>query len=558
MTALKNISRRMKILLAVLVLLGSTLALAYVNRAPLIIAILGFASKAAYPVGENRPVIWQNGGVWQGTGERPPNIVVIMTDDMGFNDVSYHGEGLIETPHIDRLAREGVQFANGYAGSAVCSTSRAMLLTGRYSTRFGFEFTPTPDTFRPILEQLRKTDPMPRRFQMRPQDENSRGSELSFWQRGLPPEEITLADELRAKGYRTLHVGKWHLGRVDELLPRAQGFDESLLMASGLYLPIDDPNVVNARNEFAVMDKVQWGVFDYATSFNGGARFRPDGYLTDYFTDEAIKAIEANKEQPFFLYLAHWGPHTPLQATKEDYAAVGDDFPDHRSRVYAGMLRAIDRSVGRVMQTLKDNGLDDNTLVIFTSDNGGANYIGMPDINKPYRGWKLSFFEGGTHVPFLMRWPGQLPSGETFNHPISHLDVLPTALGAAKAKPQATQIDGVDLLPYLTGQKTGAPRDTLIWRSDQYQAILSKGWKMQRSDSPRKTRLYHLAQDPTEQNDVSAKHPQKIAQLSAILDAHNSEQAAPSWGNNVLMPIWVDKTPADNVTLEDDYILWPN
>ena len=557
-TKLKNLTRQMKILLVALVFLAGGLALAYVNRAVLIISFVSFAQKAAYPVGPNRPVNWQNSGAWQGDGVRPPNIVVILTDDMGFNDVSYHGEGLIETPHIDRLASEGVEFANGYAGSAVCSTSRAMLLTGRYSTRYGFEFTPTPDSFPPILEQLAKTDPMPRRFEMRAHDANAVGSNLTFWQRGLPVEEITLAEELRAKGYRTLHVGKWHLGRVDELLPRAQGFDESLLMASGLYLPVDDPNVVNARNEFAVMDKVQWEVLDYATSFNGGPRFRPDGYLTDYFTNEAVKAIAANKEQPFFLYLAHWGPHTPLQATKEDYAAVGEDFPDHRSRVYAGMLRAVDRSVGRVMAALEAHGLDDNTLVIFTSDNGGANYIGMPDINKPFRGWKLSFFEGGTHVPFIMRWPGHLPSGQTFSHPISHLDILPTALAAAKSTPQAEQIDGVNLLPYLTGQKTGAPRNTLIWRSDQYQAILSKGWKMQRSDFPKKTRLFHLAQDPTEKNDVSAQYPQKIAELTALLEVHNAQQAAPKWPNNVLMPIWVDKTPADNVTLEDDYILWPN
>ncbi len=558
MTKLKNLTRQMKILLAALVLLAGGLALAYVNRAALIISFVGFAQKAAYPVGPNRPVNWQNAGAWQGEGQRPPNIVVILTDDMGFNDVSYHGEGLIETPHIDRLARQGVQFANGYAGSAVCSTSRAMLLTGRYSTRFGFEFTPAPDSFAPILKQLAKTDAMPRRFQFRAPSDDAAGHELSFWQRGLPVEEITLAEELRAKGYRTLHIGKWHLGREGDLLPLGQGFDESLLMSSGLYLPVDDPNVVNARNEFAVLDKVQWEVLDYAASFNNSARFQPDGYLTDYYTDEAIKAIAANKEQPFFLYLAHWGIHTPLQATKEDYEAVGDNFPDHRSRVYAGMIRAVDRSVGRVMAALEEHGIDDNTLVIFTSDNGGANYIGMPDINKPYRGWKLSFFEGGTHVPFIMRWPGRLPRGVTFTHPISHLDVLPTALAAIDETPQASQIDGVNLLPYLTGQKTGAPRDTLIWRSDQYQAILSKGWKMQRSDLPKKTRLYHLTKDPTEQKDVSAQYPEKIAELSAILAAHNAQQAPPRWPNGVLMPIWVDKTPADNVTLEDDYILWPN
>jgi arylsulfatase A-like enzyme len=557
-TRLSHLSRRTKITLSIVLLIAATLVSAYVNRAGLIISAVGFLQKATNPVGPYQAITWQNGGTWQGTGTRPPNIVVILTDDMGFNDVSYHGAGLIETPHIDALAAQGVRFANGYAGSAVCATSRAMLLTGRYSTRFGYEFTPTPDAFTPILKQLGSTDPMPRRFETVPKNENRLGANLPYQSRGLPGAEITLAEELKAQGYRTLHIGKWHLGRDVPFMPQAQGFDESLFMQSGLYLPIDDPQVVNARNEFAVLDKVQWEVLDYAASFNGGPSFRPQGYLTDYYTDEAVKAIAANKDQPFFLYLAHWGIHTPLQASRQDYEAVGDNFPNHRTRVYAGMIRAIDRSVGRVMQALKDNGLDENTLVIFTSDNGGANYIGMPDINKPYRGFKLSFFEGGTHVPFIMRWSNKLPSGTTFPHAISHLDIMPTALDAARSAPQNKVIDGVNLLPYLTGQKTGAPRDTLVWRSGQYQAILSGGWKMHRSDKPQKTRLYHVAQDPSEQNDVSADNPAKIAELSALLAAHNAQQAEAKWPSNTLIPIWIDKTPADKVTLEDDYILWPN
>lgn len=557
MERITNMSRRIKILSLAGLLIITAMSLAYVNRASLMISFIGFVQKKMNPVALNREVTWQAGGTWRAKGQRPPNIIVILLDDMGFNDVSYHGDGLIETPHIDRLASEGVQFSDGYAGSAVCSTSRAMLLTGRYATRFGFEFTPTPTGFGTILQQLVSTDPMPRKFEFFDR-EGTVGADIPFRGRGLPPEEITLAEELQAKGYRTLHIGKWHLGRDTPYAPRDQGFDESLLMANGLYLPVDAPNVVNARNEFAVLDKVQWEVLDYAASFNGSPLFRPKGYLTDYYTDEAIKAIEANKEQPFFLYLAHWGIHTPLQATKQDYDAVGDNFPDHRSRVYAAMIRAVDRSVGRVMQTLQDKGLDENTLVIFTSDNGGANYIGMPDVNKPYRGFKLSFFEGGTHVPFIMRWPGKLPAGSSYPHPISHLDIMPTALGAAQSAPQADLIDGVNLLPYVTGRKAGAPRDTLIWRSGDYQAILSKGWKLQRSERPQQTRLYHLAQDPTEQNNVAAAHPAKIAKLTALLDAHNAQQMSPRWPSAALIPIWVDKTPADNVTLEDDYILWPN
>ena len=559
MEKLKQMSLRAQIFSVLAVVLIGALGMAYANRAELIIKVMGIAMRAAEPTAPYREIEWQT-GVWQGKGAQPPNVIVILTDDMGFNDVSFHGGGLIETPHIDRLAQEGVRFANGYAGSAVCAPSRAMLLTGRYSTRFGFEFTPAPDQFTPILKQLTTIDPAPRtiKFRQFSDAETSKQAALPYNERGLPTQEITLADELQEAGYHTVHIGKWHLGRNPQFMPNARGFDESLIMASGLYLPVDAPNVVNARNDFAILDRVQWEVLTYAAAFNGSDRFEPKGYLTDYYTDEAVKAIAANKDRPFFLYLAHWGIHTPLQATREDYDAVGDNFPNHRTRVYAAMIRAVDRSVGRVMQALKDNGLDDNTLVIFTSDNGGANYIGLPDINKPYRGWKLSLFEGGTHVPYVMRWPGKLPAGGTFQPMVSHLDIMPTALGAADRIPSADMIDGVNLLPYLTGEKTGRPRDTLVFREGDYQAIISNGWKLQRAEAPVKYRLFHLAEDPTEQNDVSATQADKVAELVALLDAHNSQQVEPLWPSGVDWPIWIDKSMADNPTLDDDFIWWPN
>ncbi len=554
-------SRRAKIFSLIGVVLLGAVTTAYIYRTSLIIKVLGFVQRVAYAVEPNRPIEWQSGH-WAAPdkAERPPNIIVILTDDMGFNDVSFHGGGLIETPHIDRLAYEGVRFANGYAGSAVCAPSRAMLLTGRYATRFGFEFTPAPDMMRPILQQLTAQDPMPRKFEFTQTHTAAHavGADLPFEARGLPPEEITVAEELKAAGYHTIHIGKWHLGRDAALLPNAQGFDESLLMESGLYLPVDSPDVVNARNEFSVLDRVQWEILTYAASFNGGTRFAPKGYLTDYYTEEAVKAITANKDRPFFLYLSHWGIHTPLQASKADFEAVGDQFPTHRARVYAAMIRAVDRSVGKVMEALKQNGIDEETLIIFTSDNGGANYIGMPDINKPYRGWKLSFFEGGTHVPFVMRWPGRLLAGQSYLHPISHLDIMPTILGAAARAPQAEIIDGVNLLPYLSGDKTGQPHDRLIWREGYYQAIIAGGWKLQRSENPKHIRLYNLAKDPFEKNNVGATYPEKVKQLTALLDAHNAEQAEPMWPSGIEIPIWIDKSLADEPTLDDDYIMWPN
>ena len=559
MTFWTHLSRRKKALAIAALVLVTLTSLAYTNRATLIVKAVGIIQKMNYPVAPHRAISWQAGS-WDRADKRPPNIVIIMTDDMGFNDVSLYGGGLIETPHIDRLAKEGVLFANGYAGSAVCAPSRAMLMTGRYSTRFGFEFTPAPNAFGPILQQLSKNDTAPRTFnfnEAHSEDPHAR-HDMPYEAKGMPSSEITLPEELKRAGYHNLHIGKWHLGRNEGMHPLDQGFDESLLMASGLYLPVDDPQVVNARNKFAPLDSVQWEVLDYSASFNRSDNFRPKGYLTDYYTDEAVKAIAANKDRPFFLYLAHWGIHTPLQATKEDYQAVGDNFPNHRTRVYAAMIRAVDRSVGKVMQALKDNGLDDNTLVIFTSDNGGANYIGMPDINKPYRGWKLSFFEGGTHIPYVMRWPVGLPRGKTYPHAVSHLDIMPTALGAAELTPQAEIVDGVNLLPYLRGQKGGRPHETLIWREGHYQAIMSGGWKLQRSMDPQKIRLFHIANDPLEQDEVSAQNPAKVDQLTAMLDAHNQQQADPMWPSRMSIPIWIDKTPADKLSLDDEYIYWPN
>jgi arylsulfatase A-like enzyme len=201
-------------------------------------------------------------------------------------------------------------------------------------------------------------------------------------------------------------------------------------MESGLYLPENDPNVVNSKQDFDPIDKFLWPNMRFGVSFNNGKWFKPARYLTDYFTDEAVTAIKRNKNQPFFLYLAHWGVHTPLQASKADYDALSN-IPDHRRRVYLAMVRAIDRSVGRVLQTLRDEGLDDNTIVIFTSDNGAPGYIGLPEVNQPYRGWKLTLFEGGVHVPYVAKWPGHIPAGTRYQPPVSNIDVLPTVVATA-------------------------------------------------------------------------------------------------------------------------------
>jgi arylsulfatase A-like enzyme len=340
--------------------------------------------------------------------------------------------------------------------------------------------------------------------------------------------------------------------------PEDQGFDDSLYMAGTLYLPEDSPQVVNSKQDFDPIDKMVWAAGQYAVQFNGSKSFEPNGYTTDYYTDEAIKVIEANKHRPFFLYLAHWGIHNPLQAKKEDYNALSH-IKDHRLRVYAAMIRAVDRSVGRVMKALKENGIDKNTLVVFTSDNGGADYLGLPDINKPYRGWKLTLFEGGTHVPFFARWPKRIPKGLRYDKPVSHIDIFSTAAAVANAPlPTDRKIDGVNLMPYITGALKGEPHNVLFWRQGYYQGVLAKGWKMMVSDRPDKVWLYHLTKDPNEQTNLADQYPKKVAELQALLDAHNAEQAEPLWPCVIEGPIRIDKTSADPLDENDEYIYWPN
>lgn len=542
---------------------------AWVNRIDIILHTPGIIANIKDPVGPHQEVPWQKEqgkAVSQSTAtssasKRKPNIIFIVTDDMGFNDISYYGGGAsgtqMQTPNIDALANEGVAFLNGYAGNAICAPSRAMIMTGRYATRFGFEFTPTPPGMPLMVGMVREDKGLQTELPFI-QNEGVYEDVPSYADLGMPPTEVTIAELLQSAGYYTAHIGKWHLGRNNGMGPTNQGFDDSLLMGSGLYLPVDHPDVVNSRQEFDPIDLFLWPNMRYAASFNGGPMFEPKGYITDYYTDEAIKVIENNKDRPFFLYLAHWGIHTPLQALRSDYEALAH-IEDHRLRVYTAMTRAVDRSVGRVMQALKDNGLDENTLVIFTSDNGGAGYVGLPDINKPYRGWKLTLFEGGTHVPYFAHWPKNLPQGTTFDQPVSHLDLFATAAAAAGvAVPTDRKMDGVNLMPYVRGEQTGAPHEKLFWSDGGYQSVLKEGWKLQVSDLRDKKWLFDLSKDPTEQINLAAQEPEKVAELVAELQAHKAEQRAPRWPWVGALPIPIDKTLAQPITKEDDFVFWEN
>ena len=542
------------------------------QRVELLVWVAPKLLKITSPVAENRELNWSQGPEVAASepADRPPNIVLIVTDDMGFNDISLYnggaGDGTLQTPSIDALAHEGVTFTNGYAANAVCAPSRASIMTGRYSTRFGFEFTPFFKTGVTIFRWMEELNPGPVPLFL---DEASAATMKPIQELGLPSSEITIAELLKQQGYYTAHVGKWHLGSVNDMVVTNQGFDDSLELKGTLYLPQDHPDVVNAKVEGDRIDRMVWATGTYSAAFNGvgnpGEQFKPKGYLTDYYTDQAVKVIENNRNRPFFLYLAHWGIHNPLQAARADYDALSH-IEDHRLRVYSAMIRAVDRSVARVTQALEENGLTDNTLIILTSDNGGAGYLGLPNVNKPYRGWKLNHFEGGTHVPFMAKWPARISAGTSMEDPIHHNDIFTTIAAAAGAQlPQDRKIDGVDLLPYVRKETSGAPHETLFWREGHQQTVLHQGWKLIRAEQPHLPQpapmakwLFNLAVDPTEQNNLAAQNSEKLAELEALLAAHNAEQVEPLWPTVFNSPQLIDKTTNEPMEEGDEFIYWPN
>ncbi|OYY69038.1 MAG: sulfatase [Sphingomonadales bacterium 17-56-6] len=513
----------------------------------------GIIGQLREPIAENRPVEWAQGPAVAPSDKRPPNVILIVADDLGMNDISLYGGGVaggaVPTPNIDSIAKQGVSFANGYAANATCSPSRAALMTGRYPTRFGFEFTAVPAAFVANLAHNDSTSPYPPIYHK----ELNHGLP-AYADMGVPNAEIMLPEILKAKGYHNIHIGKWHLGEAKPLRPTSQGFDESLGMRSGgdLFMAEDDPQVVNAKLPWDPIDRFLWANLPHAVYWGDSDRFRPKGHLTDYFTDNALAAIEANKNRPFFMYLAYNAPHTPLQALKSDYDAL-PQIKDHTQRVYGAMIRQLDRRIGDVLQKLKATGLDDNTLVIFTSDNGGAWYTGIKDLNAPYRGYKGTFFEGGIHVPMMMRWPGKIAPGTVRNDVAQHLDMFATIAAATGARvPSDRKMDSFNLLG------TGPKREVTFWRSGHYRVVRAGDWKLQVSKRPETVWLFNLATDPTEQINLAAKEPARVAELRKLIDAQNAGLPKPLWPGLLEGAIRIDVPLNARWKKDQEYVYWAN
>ena len=362
--------------------------------------------------------------------------------------------------------------------------------------------------------------------------------------------------------------------------PFNRGFHEALTSSGGTYhIAENSPVAVNCKMD-DVMDKFVWAALSYWTRFNDGPAFEPDGHVTDFLAREAAAAIAANKEHPFFMYLSFTAMHTPLQALRSDYDKLSH-IEDHCARVYAAMLVALDRGVGTVLQALEEHNLADNTLVIFTSDNGAPGYIGLRDLNSPLRGFKGTFFEGGIRVPLFFRMPGRIDPGRVVDDVVSHVDLFPTIMALAGVE-VGHDIDGVDIMPLVTGPVGGGGatdvcvarenvdsvsecplstgHETLFWRSSHYMSLRKNNMKVQRSERPNKVWLFDLRDDPQEKNNLanSSEHATVLQDMLSALNEENSKHGSPKWPCLSESPVLVDKLNTDPYEEGDEYVYWPN
>ena len=443
--------------------------------------------------------------------DAPPNIVVIVADDLGYGDVcAYSCEGG-RTPNIDTLAASGIRFTDGYVSAPLCSPTRAGLLTGRYQQRFGHEFGA---------------------------GDMARTEEAGL---GTPTDEIMLPALLGEAGYATGMVGKWHLGSQPQFQPQHRGFDEffGFLHGGNLYMdPADQPGVHTVAAH-TVAGGRRPDEYRHRPPINpiqrGAEPVAEEEYLTDAFTREAVDFIDRHQQEPFFLYVAYNAPHTPLQVTQEYYDRF-PDIADDPHRIFAAMVSALDDGVGAIMSKLRSAGLEERTLVLFLSDNGCASYV-KACYNDPLTGGKLSHFEGGVRVPFLASWQGRISPGRVESTPVSSLDILPTALALAGLDgPSDRVLDGIDLVPLLTGEEN-IPSRSLFWRNAENFAVRSGSWKLV-SVNERAPYLFDLSKGEADAEDVAVEHQDRI---DALLEEYRN------WESEMREPLW---TPVNRGPVE--------
>jgi len=429
----------------------------------------------------------------QARAARKPNFILLFADDLGYGDIGCYGSPDVPTPNIDALAKNGVRCTDGYVSCAVCSPSRAALLTGKHQQRFGHEFNSGPP---------------------------EREAEVGF---GLPASEKIAPVLLKAAGYRSGMFGKWHLGVRPEYHPLERGFDEffGFLTGANAYSIAKTPG----------KREVETGEGNSRTPesrpnpiYRGKEIIEEPRYLTDALADEAVSFMERNRKQPFFLYVPFNAVHTPLHATTKYWDRFAG-IANAKHRALAAMTSAMDDAVGRIVSKVRQLQLERDTLIVFLSDNGCPSITGA-GTNGPLNGEKVTYYEGGIRVPFILHWPGTLPAGKTYSQPVVSRDLLPTFLTAAGLKPAG--MDGVDLVPYLTGKRPGAPHDALYWRGGKARAVRMGKWKLIEFGE-NYSKLYDLSADIGEKNDLSAKHPEVVTELRRSWKAWSDQMMAPRW-----------------------------
>ena len=424
-----------------------------------------------------------------------PNVIIILTDDAGYADFGFTGNNQLEpTPNIDRLAKQGVFCSQGYVTASTCTPSRMGLMAGRYQQRFGAECNvPTIPTPGYTKEDL-----------------------------GLDTDEQTLGTVMQSAGYRTMAIGKWHLGELPKYHPNKRGFDEfyGFLGGSRTYWPDENPSHGRAmRRNDEPLDELE-----------------EISYLTDDLTDAALTFIDDNQDRPFFIYLSYNAVHSPFEAREEDLENSVQVQPDIRWKV-AAMTRSLDANVGRLQSKLDNLDLTENTLIVFLNDNGGT--PSGAHSNGSLRGFKGTYWEGGIRVPFVIFWPARLPRGTRFDHPVSALDLLPTCLAAAgKEINPAWGMDGANLLPYLSGERSGAPHERLFWRFWRVSAVREGPWKLVRvAENPLKEErgllaplmLVNIDEDPAEITNLAEHYPEKAKELLDHILTWEQALAQPRW-----------------------------
>ena len=450
------------------------------------------------------------------SAEQRPNVIFIVVDDLGYGELGCYGGKEIPTPHIDSLAAGGARFTSGYVTAPFCAASRAALMTGRYQTRFGFEFNPI-------------------------------GAKNAMPGIGLPVAEKTVADRLRDAGYATGLVGKWHLGGTEPFHPQRRGFDEFFgFLHEGHYYvtpPWQGVTTWLRRKKLPDGGQGRWTSPDGRTVWSTHLGSNEPEYdtgnpllrssqsvdekanLTDAFTREACDFIGRHRSQPFFLYLAYNAVHSPMQGTDE-YMKNFSHIEDIQRRIFAAMLAHLDDSVGKVLAELRESGVEENTLVVFLGDNGGPTSE-LTSSNAPLRGGKGDLWDGGIRVPFIVSWKNHITAGRVVDASVASIDATATALELANAGPSQKRLDGINLMPLLTGKMAEVHERNLFWRVGQKNALRSGNWKLIRDG--KEWQLYDLAHDIGETTNLAAKEPGRVQQLTSLWDKWNAEQIEPLW-----------------------------